>query len=517
MRPPSPAARAALLRAGRLAAIRLSRLRVTRHVLVVLLAAVMMLGLAGVGTHLLARRVSSLTAGGVTFVSLAYNPFTGRVAIDDLRAHDADGREVFSSREVRARLNPLQLLTAAPRLAQARLVDPRLTLHAATAFGLATLTTGFGEAPAWSLPLRVDDLLITGGSVVIETGASRRLPLVQDLDVRLGRSTTATDSPIDVAFATEMAAYGTTVYVTGQPRGVGYVLRVHARGLDAVALARDLPVTGLRGLQRGRGELDVELQLLGGRLLASGTVRLADVALPLPPPSRARFQAASVTAVVDRLDLIEGTGRIVRLQLDAPTLSVPAATAPATLAALSGPWEATRELTIRRVIVTHGTLALEGAGGVRLDGVQLAAQAPERDGAWMVSARAGLGRDARIALDGLVTADLRRLDATARMQHVALRPWRALLGDVAFGDTRVSFDGRLQAALHNGETAVMLAGPVMATRLGVEEIVPYEAPPMGGVPLRVLLAAIDDPARADRALPGLAPVQEPLPHLGLTR
>jgi len=103
------------------------------------------------------------------------------------------------------------------------------------------------------------------------------------------------------------------------------------------------------------------------------------------------------------------------------------------------------------------------------------------------------------------------------MQHVALRPWRALLGDVAFGDTRVSFDGRLQAALHNGETAVMLAGPVMATRLGVEEIVPYEAPPMGGVPLRVLLAAIDDPARADRALPGLAPVQEPLPHLGLTR
>lgn len=517
MRPASLDRGAILPQAWRLVATRLARPHPTRYMIVLLATAALLLGLAGAATQLLARRVSALTTGGVRFASLSYNPLTGRLAIDELRAYDAGGREVFRARAALADLNPIQLLASTPRLARARLTDPRLTLRAQTAFGLMTRTAGLGDAPAVVLPLRVDDLLISGGTVVIEAGPGRRLTLVRDLDVRLGRSTTATASPIDVAFATEMAAYGTTVYITGQPRGAGYVLRVHAAGVDVVTLAHDLPLPPLRGLQRGRGELDVELDMIGGRLLASGTVRLADVALPLPAPSRARLRAASVTAVVDRLDLVEGSGRIVRLQLDAPTLSMPAATAPATLATLSEALEAARELIIRRVIITRGTLALEGAGGVRMDGVQLAAHAPERDGAWMVSARAGLGRDAGIALDGLVTADLRRLDATARMQHVALRPWRALLGDVAPGDTRVSFDGRLRAAVQNGETAVALAGPMVATRLGVEEVVPYEMPPTSGVPLRALLAAIDDPARADRALTGLPPVEESLPHLGLPR
>jgi hypothetical protein len=118
------------------------------------------------------------------------------------------------------------------------------------------------------------------------------------------------------------------------------------------------------------------------------------------------------------------------------------------------------DLLLRRVAVTDGTLELTGAGGVRLERVQVSAHAPEwrADGAWTVSARAALGGGADVALDGLLARDLRALDAAARLQRVALAPWRALTGAPADWNAQVSFDGRLRAAARDGHAAVTLTG-----------------------------------------------------------
>jgi hypothetical protein len=472
-----------------------------RGLLVALAMLSALLGVSGASTLLIERRLDALAPGGVEIARLHYDPLGGRLLLEGVRARDAAGRELFRAQQVIARMSPLQLLARPLTLGQARVTAPRLTLPPAAGFDLAGLAAGLGAAPAeaTSLPVRIEDLLVIGGSVVM---AGSGAPLVRDLDVRLSRLTTATLDQVDVAFAVEMAAYGTTVYVTGQPRGAGYALHVRARGLDAAALVRDFPMGPVHGLQHGRGELDAELRLAGGRLLASGSVRVDDVVLMLPVPGRPRLRAASLSAVVDNLDLVSGGGRIVRLDLDAPSLSLPTAAAAAAFAALARPLRHhPDDLLIRRVFVSGGTLALEGAGGVRLERVRLTAHTAERrgGGAWTVSAQAGLGPDAQIALEGSLTRDLRRLDAAARMQHVALGPWRALLGDAATRDARVSFDGRLRAAVQDGQTAVTLAGPVLMNRLGVDELVPCDTPTAGGVPLRTMLAAIDDAARTPPA------------------
>jgi hypothetical protein len=142
-----------------------------------------------------------------------------------------------------------------------------------------------------------------------------------------------------------------------------------------------------------------------------------------------------------------------------------------------------------------------------------------------------MGAEAEVALDGVLTRDLRGLDADARMQRVALGPWRALMGAPVEWDARVSFHGRLQAAVREGEAAVTLAGQavladvaagrdgfradrialgirrlqwptaaavvdrVVMTQLGIDRIVPYDTPAADGVPLGGVLAEIEDAAR----------------------
>jgi hypothetical protein len=96
--------------------------------------------------------------------------------------------------------------------------------------------------------VRIDDLEVAGSSVVIEGAGESGVPLlVRDLDVRLSRLTTATIGQHDVAFAVDMAVYGTVVYVTGQPYPGGYRLHVRAHGFDVAGLVRDFPVAVLQG------------------------------------------------------------------------------------------------------------------------------------------------------------------------------------------------------------------------------------------------------------------------------
>ncbi|HZJ71141.1 MAG TPA: hypothetical protein VFF36_09430, partial [Planctomycetota bacterium] len=347
---------------------------------------------------------------------------------------------------VLATANPLSLLGGALSLGRVRIAGPQLTLRAGGGFDLDDVTAGFGAAHAFfgsrgalALPLHVDDLVIGGGAVIVEGAGEGGAPLaVRDLDLRLSRLTTAAVEARDVAFAVEMAVYGTTVHATGQPRGGGYVVHVRARGLDAVALARDFPIAALEGLERGQAEIDADLVLTGGHVVTSGFVRLTDAVLALPLTGRPRLRAASIAVAADAFDLASGTGRITRLDLAAPTLALPLAGAARTLDEALAPLRGESDLAVRRISIADGTLSLDGPQSVRLSRLQLAAHLPERraENGWVVSARATLGADAEVSVDGLVARDLRGLDFFTRLARVPLAPWRALAGAAPGWDGR---------------------------------------------------------------------------------
>jgi len=459
-----------------------------RPLVAVLVLAAALLGVAGGSTLLVERRLAGLAPGGVTFGALHYNPFTGGLVVSDVRGRDAAGREIFGAEHVQATANPVSLLGGVLSLGRVRVTAPRLTLRAENGFaagagfafddvaaGLGVAHVLLGSRGALALPLNVADLVISGGIVTIEGAGEDGAPLVvRDLDLRLGRLTTAPVDATDVAFAVEMAVYGTMVYVTGQPRGGGYVVHVRARGLDAVALARDVPMGGLAGLERGQAEIDTDLFLADGRVLASGFVRLTDPVLTLPLAGRPRLQATSLAVAADAFDLTARAGRITRLDLVAPSLTLPAAQAAAVLGEAVEPLRDGRELLVRRISVSDGTLALEGPTGVRFSRLQLTAQLPERraESGWVVSARAMLGEEAEVSVDGLVARDLRGLDAITRLSRVPLAPWRALAGETPGWEARVSFDGRLRLISREGDT--------VATATGQAELSDISGPMTGG-------------------------------------
>jgi uncharacterized protein DUF748 len=459
------------------------------------------LGTAGATTLLLERRIAALAPGGVEIGALAYNPLSGRLVMDRVRARDAAGLVLFRADAVTARVSPFRLARRPLTLSQARLTAPRLTLHAASGLDVVELAAGFGTAPSGipGLALRIEDLAVAGGSLVVEGDGA--VPLrARDLDVRLSRLTTATPDPRDVAFAVEMAVYGTVVHVTGQPRAGGYAVRVRARGIDVAALARDFPLPALQGLEQGRGDVDLDLRLADSRVLASGLVRLTDVTLVLPGPERRRLRARALAVTADFVDLDAGTGRISRLEIDAPALALPVGTAAPTLAALVEALRQHPALIVRRLSVTDGTVTLDGANGVDLKRIQVWAQLSELrgDGHWTVSARAALGARGAVAIEGVLARDLRELDAATRVQGIALARWRTLLGLPAGWDARLSFEGRLHATLgRSGPPRLLVTGDVSIVDGALREAaVTYDASAERGLLLPLLDAASAAPTLA---------------------
>jgi len=440
-----------------------------RGFLAVLVLAAMVFAVAGSSALLLEHRLATLTPGGVTVGSLHYNAFTGRLALADVRARDAEGHEVFRAAQVEATANPFSVVGGALSLGRVRVTGPHVVLRTDVGFEVDDVAAGLEAAHAFlsaaaalPLPVHVDDLVIGDGALVIEGAGGGGAPLaVRDLDLRLSRLTTAPAADTrDFAFAVEMAVYGTTVHATGQPRGGGYVVHLRARGLDAVAVARDFPLPMLAGIEQGNAEIDADLVLTGGRVVTSGFVRLTDAVVALPLTGRPRLRAASIAIAADAVDVASGTGRIARLDLVAPALVLPTATAGLTLTEALAPLRAEGDLAVRRVSITDGAVTLQGTPAVRLSRLQLAAQLPERraDSAWIVSAQAALGDDATVSVDGTVARDLRGLDVFTRLVQVPLAPWRALTGAPAGWEGRVTFDGRLRLVAREGETAATAAG-----------------------------------------------------------
>jgi hypothetical protein len=385
----------------------------------ILLAAVslaaLLLGGAGVATWLVDNRLSTLTPGGVVFESLSYNPLTGRLHLRHVRARDASGREVFRADDIRASAPVADLLAGIVTLERARIASPRLVVPAGPVMKLIALG-GVAPRPA---PIAVHGLVVTHGALVIED-ASRDQPLVvKDLAVRADRMAAFGGHG---AFAVEMALYGASVRLTGQrPLGApGYAVHVRGHGLDAVAALRDFPSlvahTGVT-LTRGRADVDGTLLFAEQGLLVSGQARLEQVLARFADRRLSPFSAAAIILGVDRWDVSAGAGRIARLELRAPRLSVSLRRrAPALLAKVLDVF-GDEGVVLRRVRIVDGTLTLDvPQGPITLRRLTLGLQARETlSGAgFVLTGRAGVGAEGRLSVEGALSRDLRHAEGALR-------------------------------------------------------------------------------------------------------
>ena len=371
-------------------------------------------GGAGALPLVVEARLASLAPGGLAVAGLRYNPLTGRLTLREVRAHDESGREIFRADEVEATAPLADFFSGAPlTLQRVRMVAPRLVVAQAPALTLV----GLGAAGFAAAPVTVDGIMVSDGNLVVEEPGRRAL-VARDLTASVDRLNGAGEP--DAAFAVETALYGANVRITGQPLSRGaYALRVRARGLDAAALLEDFPQmlasAGMR-LAQGRADVDATLVVAGSRVLASGQLRVERLVARFAEPRSAPFVASALIVAVDRWDVAAGTGRISRLELQRPTLTLDRGTPSAISAVVD--WLSSPEVLLRRVRILDGTVRLAvGAQPVTLRGFTLGLQSAAETGpraGFVLTARAGLGGAGRLTLDGALSRDFRRTEGAVR-------------------------------------------------------------------------------------------------------
>ena len=379
-----------------------------------------LVGGAGALPLLLEARLAALAPGGLAVSGIHYNPFSGRLTLRAVSAHDGAGREIFRADEVEATAPMGELLGTAPlTLQRVRVVAPRLVVAPVPALTLI----GLGAAGPAGPPVVIDGIVVSHGALVLEEPGGRAL-VARDLTARLDRLAAFGDG--DAAFAVQTALYGTNVWITGQPvRRGAYALRFRAERLDAAAFLEDFPqalaAAGVR-LAEGRADVDATLVFAGSRVLASGQVRIERLVARFAEPRSAPLTAAALVLGVDRWDLAAGVGRISRLELQRPVLTLDRGT-PAAITSLVE-WLAGPDVTLRRLRVVDGTMRLPGTErpitlrGFTL-GLQSAAETGPRAG-FVLTARAGLGPDGRLTLDGALSRNFRRAEGAVRAIGVTL-------------------------------------------------------------------------------------------------
>jgi hypothetical protein len=390
-----------------------------RLLVAVVTLAALLLGGAGIATRLVENRLSTLTPGGVVFDTLSYNPLTGRLHVRHVSARDANGREVFRADEIRASAPVADLLAGIVTLERAQIASPRLIVPAGPVMKLIAL----GGAAARPAPIAVNGLVVTHGALVIEDAGRDQPLVVKDLAVRADRMAAFGGNG---AFAVEMALYGANVRLTGQrPLGApGYAVHVRANGLDAVAALRDFPSliasTGAT-LTSGRADVDGTLLFAEQGLLVSGQARLERVLARFADRRLSPFSAAAIILGVDRWDVSAGAGRISRLELRAPRLSVSLRRgAPAMLASLLHLF-GDDGIVVRRVRIVDGMLTLDvPEGPITLRGLTLGLQARETlaGAGFVLSGRAGVGAEGHLAVQGALSRDLRHAEGALRAGSV---------------------------------------------------------------------------------------------------
>jgi hypothetical protein len=374
-----------------------------------------LLGGAGAATWLVEQRLATLLPGGLVFETLSYNPLTGHLALRHVSGRDAGGREVFRADEVSATAPAAALLRGVVTLQRVRVLSPRLVVSAAP---MMTLIRLGGEAPR-AAPIAVNGLVVTHGALIIEDAARGEPLVVRELAVRADRMAAFGG---EGAFAVEMALYGANVRITGQRAlgAPGYGVHVRASGLDAVAALRDFPMlmagTGVT-LSGGRADIDGTLLFAEHGVLLSGQARLERVLARFADGGLSPFSAAAIILAVDRWDVGAGGGRISRLELRAPRLSVSLRrSVPRPLTSLLEAF-ADEGVVLRRVRVVDGNLTLDAPDGpVTLRGLNLALQARERlaGAGFVVTGRAGVGDAGHLAVEGALSRDLRNAEGALR-------------------------------------------------------------------------------------------------------
>lgn len=431
-----------------------------RILLGILSLAAVVFGIAGGATLALEHRLASVLPGGLTFSVLRYNPFTGQLRMADLRGRDAQGRDVFAADEVTATADLSTLLAGGVTLRKLHVAAPRVRLFAAGFLFELPDVAGGGFSP----PVNVEGVVITGGTVIIDDAGERGTPLVvRDIDVRLNQLAAVPRPGEDIAFAIEMAVYGTTVQLTGQAARTvegpaGYVVHVRARGLDVAAVLHDFPPAAGVVLEEGRGDVEGDLLLSEGRVLVSGQARLGPIVARFTDPVLSPLRARSLFVALDRFDVGAGAGRVSRLQLRGPSLSVSLRDAPGTeLRALLARLAPPPQIVLRRVQVTEGRLTLARPGGaMTVRSIEVGLQGGETPAnvGFTFNARGATGRHGGMALRGVLARDFSAVDALVRVAQLDLAGWRAFATAGAEAGI-LGFDGRVRIDGPGGRPATV--------------------------------------------------------------
>lgn len=407
-------------------------------------------GIAGGATLVLERRLGAAVPGGLTFSVLRYNPFTGHLSMADLRGRDAQGREVLSADAVTATADLTTILAGGVTLRKLHVVAPRVRLGAAGfPFGVPDVS----GSRRFTSSISVEGVVITGGAVIVEDAGERGTPLVMDdIDLRLNQLAAVPRPDEAIAFAVEMAVYGTSVQLTGQAvrtqeGPAGYRVHVRARALDVAAVLRDFPLAPGLVLEQGRGDVEGDVLLSEGRVLVSGHARLGPIVARFADRAVSPLHARSVFIALDRFDVGAATGRVSRLEVGSPTVTVSLRDAPgselrAVLARLAPP----PEIVLRRVQVTDGKLTLARPGStMTVADVDVAMQGAETSAnvGFTVNARAAVGRQGRVAVTGVLARDFTAVDALLRVAQLDLASWRGFAAAGAEAGV-LTFDGRVR-------------------------------------------------------------------------
>ena len=115
-----------------------------------------LVGGAGALPLLLEARLAALAPGGLAVSGIHYNPFSGRLTLRAVSAHDGAGREIFRADEVEATAPIGELLGTAPlTLQRVRVVAPRLVVAPVPALTLI----GLGAAGPAGPPVVIDGIV----------------------------------------------------------------------------------------------------------------------------------------------------------------------------------------------------------------------------------------------------------------------------------------------------------------------------------------------------------------------
>ncbi len=263
------------------------RVAVALAVLAVLVATAVVVALPPVARRLVRTQLATLTGREVAIGAVRLNVLTGRFALAGLRIADRDGRPPLLELErLEGRLRLLALLRGRINLAELRLAAPtlRIVRTGPRAFSVGDLWRPSGERRGGGLPVVLEHLALTGGSVRLEdrTVTPPRVVVARDIAVdarQLGTEPGGANGTAAATLAIDGAPVALEADGIGLSPGQGRA-RLTVSGLDLGPLLALDPTERALGLAGGRltTRLTVELDRARG-IRSTGELTLAGASL----------------------------------------------------------------------------------------------------------------------------------------------------------------------------------------------------------------------------------------------